>query len=98
MIFCPALRGAFLSAYEKSHHETVMAKFNFTANFAECRRYFFGNFVIRPIPAFKKYNPHRIFKVMHCIKSKNEADGKAIGIPCVKVLHQSSSAMLPTLP
>ena len=32
----PALCGAssFLSAYEKSHHETVMAKFNFTANFA----------------------------------------------------------------
>ena len=32
----PALSGAssLLSAHEKSHHETVMAKFNFTANFA----------------------------------------------------------------
>ena len=28
---------ALLSAYEKSHHETVMAKFNFTANFARLR-------------------------------------------------------------
>ena len=35
----PASCGAssLLSAYEKSHHETVMAKFNFTANFAERR-------------------------------------------------------------
>ena len=32
--FSPALRGAFLSAYEKSHHETVVAEFNFTAYFA----------------------------------------------------------------
>jgi len=34
----PASRGfSWFPAYEKSHHETVMAKFNFTANFARPR-------------------------------------------------------------
>ena len=42
MISRPALRGAFLSAYEKSHHETVMAKFNFTAYFARFPVLFLG--------------------------------------------------------
>ena len=37
----PPYAGLFLlSAYEKSHHETVMAKFNFTAYFAGPQRTF----------------------------------------------------------
>lgn len=31
------MRGFFFVACEKSHHENVVAKFNFTANFAEAR-------------------------------------------------------------
>ena len=65
MITRPASRGAFLSEYEKSHHETVMAKFNFTAYFARPPlTVFFGKYKYRgeiflkenfsPIPPFKR--------------------------------------------
>ena len=41
MILAPP-RGAFsFYTQKKSHHETVMAKFNFTANFAERRAFSF---------------------------------------------------------